>query len=114
MNGKDIDRARPERRDAAENRQRILNTALKLFEQNGVEQVSMNQIAAEAQIGPGTLYRRYYGGYYQNRYQICSDCRKGTGKLSSTSQPDVGCFMGAEWIFANRGFSGCQLSCHGA
>lgn len=71
MNGKDIDRARPERRDAAENRQRILNTALKLFEQNGVEQVSMNQIAAEAQIGPGTLYRRY-----RNKSELCLDLIK--------------------------------------
>jgi len=40
-----------ERRDAAENRQRILNAALRLFELNSVEQVSMNQIAIEAQIG---------------------------------------------------------------
>jgi len=51
--------ARAERRDAAENRQRILATAIRLFEQFGVEQVSMNQIATEAGIGPGTLYRRY-------------------------------------------------------
>ena len=59
MNDGNATHTRSERRDAAENRQRILNAALKLFEQNGVEQVSMNQIAIEAQIGPGTLYRRY-------------------------------------------------------
>lgn len=50
---------RVERRDAAENRQRILNVAHRLFEQKGVENVTMNEIAVEAQIGPGTLYRRY-------------------------------------------------------
>lgn len=62
---------RTERRDAAENRQRILDAALKLFEQNGVEQVSMNQIAIEAQIGSGTLYRRY-----RNKSELCLDLIK--------------------------------------
>jgi len=71
MNEKNISRIRHERRDAAENRQRILNSAIKLFEQNGVEQVSMNQIAIEAQIGPGTLYRRY-----RNKSELCLDLIK--------------------------------------
>jgi len=62
---------RSERRDAAENRQRILNVALRLFEQNGVEHVSMNQIAIEAQIGPGTLYRRY-----RDKGELCLDLMK--------------------------------------
>jgi AcrR family transcriptional regulator len=62
---------RAERRDAAENRQRILNAAIRLFEQYGVEQVSMNQIAAEAQLGPGTLYRRY-----RNKSELCLDLIK--------------------------------------
>jgi len=63
--------ARAERRDATENRQRILNAAIKLFEQNGVENVSMNQIANEAQVGPGTLYRRY-----RNKGELCLDLIK--------------------------------------
>ncbi|HET7615444.1 MAG TPA: helix-turn-helix domain-containing protein [Bacillales bacterium] len=62
---------RRERRDAAENRQLILDTALRLFEQYSVEQVSMNQIAKEAQIGPGTLYRRY-----RNKAELCLDLMK--------------------------------------
>lgn len=62
---------RSERRDAAENRQRILDSALRLFELHGVEQVSMNQIANEAQIGPGTLYRRY-----RNKSELCLDLIK--------------------------------------
>ncbi|NBD27912.1 TetR family transcriptional regulator [Paenibacillus sp. T1] len=62
---------RSERRDAAENRQRILDSALRLFEQHGVEQVSMNQIAIEAQIGPGTLYRRY-----RNKGELCLELMK--------------------------------------
>lgn len=71
MDEKNTDHTRHERRDAAENRQRILNTALRLFEQKGVEQVSMNQIALEAQIGPGTLYRRY-----RNKSELCLDLIK--------------------------------------
>ncbi|MGV3466134.1 MAG: TetR/AcrR family transcriptional regulator [Heyndrickxia sp.] len=67
----EIFHARTERRDAAENRQRILNAALRLFEQNGVDQVSMNQIATEAQIGSGTLYRRY-----KNKGELCLDLIK--------------------------------------
>ncbi|WAH36081.1 TetR/AcrR family transcriptional regulator [Alicyclobacillus dauci] len=63
--------ARTERRDAAANRQRILDAALRLFEQNSVEQVSMNQIAIEAQIGSGTLYRRY-----RNKSELCLDLIK--------------------------------------
>ncbi|WP_423479066.1 TetR/AcrR family transcriptional regulator [Priestia megaterium] len=71
VNDENTPRTRPERRDAAMNRQRILDTAHKLFEQYGVEQVSMNQIATEAQIGPGTLYRRY-----RNKGELCLDLIK--------------------------------------
>lgn len=70
-NGSETTSIRPERRDAAENRQRILNAAMKLFELNGVEQVSMNQIANEAQVGPGTLYRRY-----KSKSELCLDLIK--------------------------------------
>jgi AcrR family transcriptional regulator len=71
-----IPQIRSERRDAAENRQRILNAAIKLFEQNGVEQVSMNQIASKAQVGPGTLYRRY-----KSKSELCLDLIKDTVDL---------------------------------
>ncbi|KZS46642.1 TetR family transcriptional regulator [Paenibacillus glucanolyticus] len=39
--------------------QRILDTAQALFDQYGVEDVSMHQVAKTAGIGQGTLYRRY-------------------------------------------------------
>ncbi|MGB8000475.1 MAG: helix-turn-helix domain-containing protein, partial [Anaerobacillus sp.] len=71
MPKKQVTHTRMERRDAAENRQRILDAAHKLFEQNGVERVSMNQIAAEAGIGAGTLYRRY-----RNKGELCLDLIK--------------------------------------
>jgi len=59
---------RYERRDAAEHRQRILDVAHHLFAQQGVETVSMHQIALAAGIGQGTLYRRY-----ANKGEICLD-----------------------------------------
>ncbi|MDP4107428.1 MAG: TetR/AcrR family transcriptional regulator [Bacillota bacterium] len=71
MNDEKIYNKRSERRDAAENRQRILETALMLFNKNGVDSVSMNQIAKEAMIGSGTLYRRY-----RNKGELCLDLLK--------------------------------------
>lgn len=50
---------RHERKDAMENRQLILQTAKQLFQDYGVQSVSMHQIAKTAGIGQATLYRRY-------------------------------------------------------
>lgn len=50
---------RPERADAARNRAKILAAAARLFERDGVAAVSMDQIAAEAGVGKGTLFRRF-------------------------------------------------------
>lgn len=50
---------RPERSDAARNRERILCTAERLFGERGVTNVSMDEIAADAEVGKGTLYRRF-------------------------------------------------------
>lgn len=47
------------RKDAIENRQRIEQQAKMMFERDGVDQVSMNQIAKALNIGMGTLYRHF-------------------------------------------------------
>lgn len=52
--------ARPsERKDAAANRQAIMDAARDLFVARGVAPVTMADIAKEAGVGKGTLYRRF-------------------------------------------------------
>jgi AcrR family transcriptional regulator len=48
-----------ERQDAARNRERILCAARRLFEQRGAACVSMDDVAEEAGVGKGTLFRRF-------------------------------------------------------
>src|SRR3954469_4808355 len=48
-----------ERADAARNRRKILEAAAALFAANGVGNVSMDEVAAAAGVGKGTLYRRF-------------------------------------------------------
>ncbi|REK76589.1 TetR/AcrR family transcriptional regulator [Paenibacillus paeoniae] len=44
----------------------IMETAIQLFSEQGVESVSMHQIAKSAGVGQGTLYRRY-----ANKADLC-------------------------------------------
>ncbi|OHV33923.1 MULTISPECIES: TetR/AcrR family transcriptional regulator [Pseudofrankia] len=48
-----------ERADAARNRVAVLDAAARLFAEYGVAAVSMDQIAAAAGVGKGTLFRRF-------------------------------------------------------
>ncbi|MER0246167.1 helix-turn-helix domain-containing protein [Streptomyces sp. HSW2009] len=54
-------RTRPpkERTDAARNRAAALDAAARLFAEHGVDGVSMDQVAAAAGVGKGTLFRRF-------------------------------------------------------
>ncbi|GAB4512374.1 MAG: TetR/AcrR family transcriptional regulator [Anaerolineae bacterium] len=58
--------SRPTRADAVKNREILLETASRLFEQHGVEMVSMTQIAQEAGVGKGTLYR-----HFSSKNELC-------------------------------------------
>lgn len=57
---------RRERQDAVKNRGHILVVAQALFDEDGVENVSMNRIAQEAGVGAGTLYR-----HFGNKSDLC-------------------------------------------
>ena len=48
-----------ERADAARNRERILCSAARLFDERGIECVSMDDIADAAGVGKGTVFRRF-------------------------------------------------------
>jgi AcrR family transcriptional regulator len=48
-----------ERADAKRNRERILGAAARLVDERGIDCVSMDEVAAEAGVGKGTLYRRF-------------------------------------------------------
>lgn len=48
-----------ERADAARNRAAVLQGAARLFADHGVAAVSMDQVAAAAGVGKGTLFRRF-------------------------------------------------------
>jgi AcrR family transcriptional regulator len=51
--------ARPERADAAANRERILAAARCLFARSGADGVSMDAVADAAGVGKGTVFRRF-------------------------------------------------------
>ncbi|MFB9305036.1 TetR/AcrR family transcriptional regulator [Kibdelosporangium philippinense] len=48
-----------ERADAARNRQKILRAAAQLVATRGVESLALDEVAAAAGVGVGTVYRRY-------------------------------------------------------
>jgi AcrR family transcriptional regulator len=50
---------RPERADAARNRELILDAARRLIARKGVQRITLEAVAAEAGVGRATLFRRF-------------------------------------------------------
>ena len=66
-------------------RDRILNTARTLFQEHGFDQISMYQIAKTAEIGQGSLYRRY-----ADKGEICSELlRNNSEQILNELEEDV-------------------------
>ncbi len=55
-----------ERRDAAENRQKIVAAAKKLLETRAIQEICMDEVARTAGVGKGTVYRRF-----EDRAALC-------------------------------------------
>ncbi len=53
------DAPRRERADADRNRRRILDAATRLLAERGIDGLAMDEVAAAAAVGVGTLYRRF-------------------------------------------------------
>lgn len=51
--------AQPERSDAARNRERLLQAARDLVAEHGVDAVTMDMLACRADVGKGTVFRRF-------------------------------------------------------
>lgn len=49
----------PERADAARNRKKIIEVAARMIEDRGADQLSLDEVAREACVGVGTVYRRF-------------------------------------------------------
>ncbi|GAA3395754.1 TetR/AcrR family transcriptional regulator [Cryptosporangium minutisporangium] len=49
----------PERADAARNRRRVLDAAARLHAERGIAGLNMDDVAAAAGVGKGTVYRRF-------------------------------------------------------
>lgn len=54
-----IGQPQPERADAARNRQKILDVAARMLTTCGADRLSLDEVAREAGVGVGTVYRRF-------------------------------------------------------
>lgn len=100
-----------ERADAARNRVRVLAAAERLFIERGVAAVTMDDVAAAAGVGKGTLYRRFgdKGGLAvalldERERELQQQMLTGPAPLGPGASPTqrLGAFMAAYLTFLDR------------
>jgi AcrR family transcriptional regulator len=105
------EQSRPARADAQRNRQKLLEAALKVFAQSGID-ASLEAIAQQAGVGIGTLYRHFptrealaLAAYQHDLEQVC----EAADQLLLTLPPDAAlrAWMArfSEYIVTKRGMS---------
>ncbi len=78
-----------ERADAARNRARIMAAAAALFDERGATSVSMDDVAAAAGVGKGTLYRRF-GDQAGLAFAVLEDKERALQHKILTGPPPLG------------------------
>ncbi|WP_248964841.1 TetR/AcrR family transcriptional regulator [Sphaerisporangium perillae] len=80
---------RPERADATRNRLAILRATEELLERHGADHVSLDQVAAAAGVGKGTVFRRFGSrtGLFQ---ELLADRAVLIGEAITTGPPPLG------------------------
>jgi len=78
-----------ERADAARNRARIMAAAAALFDERGAANVSMDDVAAAAGVGKGTLYRRF-GDQAGLAFAVLEDKERALQHKILTGPPPLG------------------------
>ncbi|MEV4221737.1 TetR/AcrR family transcriptional regulator [Nonomuraea sp. NPDC049725] len=96
-----IGQPQPERADAARNRQKIIDCATRLIAERGADQLSLDEIAREACVGVGTVYRRF-GDRAGLVYALVDERERRFQEAFMTGPPPVG--PGAEPVERIRAF----------
>ena len=79
----------PGRADALRNRQHVLATARRLFAEKGASNVSIDEIAAAAQVGKGTIYRGF-GDRAGLAVALLDDAERGLQERLIRGRPPLG------------------------
>jgi AcrR family transcriptional regulator len=81
------------RRDARENRARLLAAAKTLFAERGAQETTMQEVARAAGVGQGTLYR-----HFADKSELCQALIK---EDIAAFQERVGAVIGSDWALAS-------------